>query len=203
MDIQTFGILGEFTNYIFGIGWFIVIVLIYGISTYNSIIWANNSTSESFAAIETVLQNRYDLIPNLVEVVKQYASHEAWVFTKVTEMRAKLVSGGQTASKDRFADENMLQWAMKSIFAVAENYPELKASSNFLELQTQWTEMEDRLQWARRAYNSASKNLSNKKEMFPTNIIAGMMTLPEYAMYAADEAAKITKMDAKAMFGSK
>lgn len=124
-----------------------MIVGLYFISTYNRIIGTKNNVDESFSSIDTVLQNRYDLIPNLVEVVKQYASHEAGVLNQVTQMRSKLLSNTDSkASKERFADENTLQMGMRSIFAVAENYPDLKANSNFLELQTQWSEIEDRLQ---------------------------------------------------------
>ena len=112
------------------------------------------------------------------------------------------MSGSDKWSVGRFTKENELQAGLKSIFAIAENYPDLKASTNFLELQTQWSEIEDRLQWARRAYNSAVKALNNKKEMFPSNIVANMITLPVYAMYEAEEAAKIDKMDAKAMFNA-
>jgi LemA protein len=96
--------------------------------------------------------------------------------------------------------ENELQNGIKSIFAVAENYPDLKASANFLELQTQWSELEDRLQGARRAYNAAVKVLMNKKEMFPSNIIAKMMTIPEFTMFEADDSAKVEKIDAKELF---
>ncbi|MCA9378317.1 LemA family protein [Candidatus Peregrinibacteria bacterium] len=124
----------------------VVIILLVVISLYNSIISTKNKVAESFSAIDTVLQNRYDLIPNLVEVVKQYASHEASVLNHVSDMRAQLVSSSGQANTDRFAAENELQSTMKSIFALAENYPDLKASSSFLELQTQWSEMEDRLQ---------------------------------------------------------
>ena len=89
---------------------------------------------------------------------------------------------------------------MKSIFAIAENYPDLKASNNFLELQTQWSEIEDRLQAARRAYNSSLKLLNDKKEMFPSNIVASMMKIEDFAMFEADEGAKIEKIDAKELF---
>jgi LemA protein len=112
---------------------------------YNGIIGTKNTVEESYSAIDTVLQNRYDLIPNLVEVVKQYASHETAVFQNVSEMRAKLMHG-HTPTEERFANENALFNGMKSLFAIAENYPDLKASTNFLDLQNQWGEMEDRLQ---------------------------------------------------------
>lgn len=200
MEAQTFGLLGQYTNLLFGIGGFGIIAALYLVITYNSIISSKNSVKESFSAIDIVLQNRYDLIPNLVEVVKQYASHESGVLSKVTEMRAALMSQGNAGTAKRFAQENQLQSTMKSLFAVAENYPDLKASANFLELQTQWSEIEDRMQWARRAYNAAVKALNDKKEMFPSNIIAGMMTIEGYAMYETDEVARTTRMDAKEMF---
>lgn len=175
-------------------------LIIYAISMYNSIINTKNTVGEAFSAIDTVLQNRYNLIPNLVELVKQYMSHEAGLINKVSEMRAQLISSTDKSGTDRFAKENELQSGMKSIFAIAENYPDLKASSNFLELQTQWSEIEDRLQGARRGYNAAVKQLNNNREMFPSSIVAGMMTLPVYTMFEADEGAKAEKMDAKAMF---
>ncbi len=200
METQAFGLLGQYTNTLFGIGGLLAIFGIYCISTYNSIINTKNTANEAFSAIDTVLQNRYNLIPNLVELVKQYMSHEASLINKVSEMRAQLVSSTDKNSTDRFTKENQLQAGMKSIFAIAENYPDLKASSNFLELQTQWSEIEDRLQWARRGYNAAVKQLNNNKEMFPSNIVANMMTLPIYTMFEADEGAKVEKMDAKAMF---
>lgn len=200
METEAFGLFGQFTNMIFGIGGVGVIVGIYFIMTYNSIISAKNNVSESLSAIDTVMQNRYDLIPNLVEVVKQYASHESGIFSKVTEMRSALMTQGNTATPDRFAGENQLQSTMKSLFAVAENYPDLKASTNFLELQTQWTELEDRMQGARRAYNSSVKVLNDKKQMFPSNIIAQMMSIPEFAMYEATEEAKKTVPSAKELF---
>lgn len=202
MDTPVFGLLGETTNTLIGLGGIALIIGLYFIVTYNSIINAKNSTNEAFSAIDTVLQNRYNLIPNLVEVVKKYAAHEVAVFDKVSEMRASLLSNGNKGSTERFAQENELQSTMKSLFAVAENYPDLKASTNFLELQTQWAEMEDRLQGARRAYNAAVKSLNNKKEMFPSNMVAKMMTLPEYAMFEADEAAKTANLSAKEMFNA-
>lgn len=202
MDTQTFGILGQYTNMLFGVGGICAIIAIYFVMTYNSIINTKNTTTEAFSAIDTVLQNRYNLIPNLVELVKQYMAHEASLINKVSEMRSQLLSNTNKEGKERFAQENELQAGMKSIFAIAENYPDLKASSNFLELQTQWSEIEDRLQGARRAYNSAVKQLNNCREMFPSSIVAKMITLPDYTMFEADESAKVEKMDAKAMFNS-
>lgn len=177
-----------------------VILLVWFIVLYNSIIRAKNSVLESFSAIDTVLQNRYDLIPNLVEVVKKYAAHETAIFEKVSEMRANLLSQWwENASKNRFEQENQLQAWLKSIFAIAENYPDLKASANFLNLQEQWSELEDRLQAARRAYNSALKNLRDKKETFPSNMVAKSMSLPTFDFFEAETAAK-AKLNAKDLF---
>lgn len=187
---------------IFIIGWILVIALLYIITTYNSIINTKNTVGESFSAIDTVLQNRYNLIPNLIELVKQYMKHEESILNNVSEMRSKLISNTNKSWEERFHEENQLQAWMKSIFAVAESYPDLKANVNFLELQTQWSELEDRLQWARRAYNASVKELQNKKEMFPSSIIAWMMTITEYKMFEAEEQARVEKIDAKAMFNS-
>lgn len=194
MDTQIF--------WLFATVGLLVIVGIYFVTTYNSIINTKNTATEAFSAIDTVLQNRYNLIPNLVELVKQYMAHEASLINKVSEMRAQLLSNTDKGSTERFAKENELQAGMKSIFAIAENYPDLKASNNFLELQTQWSEIEDRLQGARRAYNSSIKILNNAKEMFPSNIVANMMTLPNYTMFEADEGAKVEKLDAKTLFAA-
>lgn len=183
--------------------WIVIgIILLYVIVTYNNIVNTKNNVKESFSAIDTVLQNRYNLIPNLVEVVKQYMQHEANILNNVSEMRSKLISNTNKTWVERFHEENELQAGMKSIFAIAENYPDLKANTNFLELQTQWSELEDRLQWARRAYNASVKELQNKKEMFPSSIVAGMMTIEDYKMFEAEEQAKVEKIDAKAMFNS-
>lgn len=200
MEAQSFGLLWEGLNLFLWFGWLLAFIIIYFIFTYNSIINTKNTVKESFSSIDTVLQNRYNLIPNLVEVVKQYMQHESWVISKVTELRANLMSNSNKSSLERFAQENELQAGLKSIFAVAENYPDLKASANFLELQTSWSEIEDRLQWARRAYNASIKELNNKKEMFPSNIVASMMTIEDYKMFEADSSARVEKLDAKAMF---
>ena len=146
MQTESFGLLGQFTQVFFGIGGIMVVALAYGVYVYNSIIHTKNTANEALSAIDTVLQNRYNLIPNLVELVKRYMSHEAGLIAQVSEMRTRLVSSGEPGSIDRFQNENALQAGMKSIFAIAESYPELKASNNFLELQTQWSELEDRLQ---------------------------------------------------------
>jgi len=192
METQTFLI----------VWWVITFIVLYFIAIYNAIIKAKNSVKESFSAIDTVLQNRYDLIPNLVKIVKQYMQHEANVLKEVTEIRSQLLSNKKQNAEERFIQENSLEIWLKSIFALAENYPELKANTNFLELQSQWSEIEDRLQWARRAYNSAVKNLRNKKEMFPSNIVARTMNIETYKMFEADKEAK-KRLDSNKLFDAK
>ena len=183
--------------------WFILLVIVVFlvitfIWIYNWIVSTKNNVIESKKAIDTVFQNRYDLIPNLVEVVKKYAEHEKTVLEEVTKLRSWAMAA-QEITPDKLKNENILSWTLKSIFALAENYPELKANENFLNLQTKWTEIEDRMQAARRAYNAAVKSLRNKKEMFPSNIIASMMNLPTYPMFEADEEAK-KNLNAKELF---
>lgn len=179
----------------------IAVLGIFVIIVYNKIVSAKNNIEESFSAIDSVLQNRYDLIPNLIETVKQYTKHESETLARLTELRSSMLSGGNSSDFSRFQNENEIFNGMKSIFAIAENYPELKASANFLELQTQWSEIEDRLQASRRSYNSAVKEIRNLKEQFPTNIIAKMFTFKDYDMFEADEQAK-KSLNAKNIFNS-
>ena len=177
----------------------IIGILIY---LYNSIIASKNNLEEAKSSIETFLQQRYDLIPNLVEVVKQYMKHEREVLQKVTELRSSLLNQKGDFSKQRLENENMLTSALKSIFAISENYPDLKANNNFIALQNQWAEIEDNISAARRAYNAALKDLNNKKQMFPYNIIASFIPLPEDYSYfeAAPQAHK--NISAKELFNS-
>lgn len=201
VSTSYFGLFGHSLMTFIGIGGICLLILLYCIVTYNSIIRAKNTVDESFSSIDTVLQNRYDLIPNLIATVKQYMQHESWIMEKVSEMRAKLLSTTDKTSAERFATENELQAGMKSIFALSENYPDLKASNNFLELQTQWSEIEDRLQGARRAYNAAVKEIRNKQETFPSNIVAKIAHIKPYEMFEAVESAR-TNLDAKSLFNS-
>lgn len=179
----------------------VIVAAIIAVVLYNSLIGARNRVDESLAAIDATLQNRLDLIPNLVETVKQYAAHEAGLLSSVTEKRAATVAGtaAHEATTERFARENDLSSTLKSLFAVAEAYPDLKASTNFLDLQNQWGETEDRLQGARRAYNAAVTDLRDKRKMFPSSIVAGMMTLPDYALYEASAEAREAP-DARELF---
>jgi len=180
----------------------ILILIWFGIFfmfVYNTIISTKNRVEETKSTIDVYLQNRYDLIPNLVEVVKKYAEHEKWLLEEVTKLRSELVKQTWEFTEDRFKKENMLTWALKSIFAVSENYPDLKANQNFIALQNQWTEIEDNIAAARRTYNSAVKDLRDKKQMIPYNIIANMIKLPDYDYFKADSEAKV-RLNAKELF---
>jgi len=168
------------------------------VTIYNNVIKTKNLVEENVSAIDTMFQNRYDLIPNLVEVVKQYASHEKELLEWVTKLRSSAMSW-QEMTKDKLQNENMLSGTLKSIFALSENYPDLKANQNFINLQNEWTEMEDKMQAARRAYNAAVKALMDLKEMFPSNVVAGMMNLKKYDMFEASAESK-ESLDAKELF---
>ena len=180
---------------------FIFIVLVSLLLTYNGIIGAKNDVENNQGTIQTILQNRYDLIPNLVEVVKQYTTHEQKMIEQVTTMRAQLVQQ-KTITKESAKDDATLAWALKTVFALSENYPDLKANANFIKLQDQWSELEDRLQAARRWYNYAVISLTNKKEMFPSSVIAGMMNLPVYELFEWSQEAQ-TNISAKDLFAAK
>jgi LemA protein len=153
----------------------LLIPVLYVIGTYNRLVNLRNTTTESWRNVDTELQRRYDLIPNLVETVKGYAAHERAVFEEVARARATAVaSKGSPGSQA--ADENVLVRALGSLFAVVEGYPQLKASQNFLRLQDELVNTEDRIQAARRFYNGNVRTLNNLVQMFPSNLIASGMS---------------------------
>ncbi len=147
-----------------------VVIVLWVIFIYNRLITFRNRAREAWSDIDVQLKRRYNLIPNLVETVKGYAAHEKGVFEKVTQARTQAM-GAQTV-KEKGAAENMLSGTLKSLFAVAENYPDLKASANFLELQRELRDTEDKIQAARRFYNTNARDLNIKIESFPANLIA-------------------------------
>jgi len=150
----------------------VVLVLIFG-AMYNGLVRLNVRANEAWSDITVQLKRRADLIPNLVNTVKGYATHEKGVFAEVTKARADTLSA-QTP-KEAGKAENEFQQALKSIFAVAEAYPDLKASENFKELQAELTDTEDKIQAARRFYNSMVSAFNTKRTVFPTNIFANML----------------------------
>jgi LemA protein len=142
------------------------------IFTFNRLITLKNRVKEAWADIEVQLKRRYDLIPNLVETVKGYAVHEREVFEKVTEARARAMEA--KGMKEKGEAENVLSQTLKSLFAVAENYPNLRASENFQKFQDELTDTEDKIQAARRFYNGNVRDLNIQIETFPANIVAGI-----------------------------
>lgn len=165
----------------------IAIVIVYFISGYNGFIKAKNNVEEAFATMDVYLKKRFDLIPNLVETVKGYAAHESGTLAKVTEARTAVMNSATTA--DKLANETVLSGTLRSLFAVAENYPDLKANQNFLELQGQLQQTEDEIANARKYYNAVVKIFNTKCETFPSNIIAGMFHFTKRPMFevAAEE----------------
>ncbi|MCP6719055.1 MAG: LemA family protein [Patescibacteria group bacterium] len=151
----------------------LILVFLWLVFTYNGLVRLRNRTKEAWADIDVQLKRRYNLIPNLVETVKGYASHERELFEKVTEARSKAM--GAEDLKEKETAENILSSTLKSLFAVSEAYPDLKASQNFLELQRELRDAEDKVQAARRFYNSNVRDLNIKIEIFPTNLIASSL----------------------------
>ena len=152
--------------------WIILIVLVLWIVfAFNGLVSLRNRAKEAWADIEVQLKRRYDLIPNLVNTVKGYATHESTAFENVTKARsAAMGAGGNLA--DKAANENVLAGALKSVFAIAEAYPDLKANQNFLALQSELSDTENKIQAARRFYNANVRDLNTKIEVFPSNLIA-------------------------------
>lgn len=151
------------------------IVVFWLIGAYNALVKMRNRVKEAWADIDVQLKRRYNLIPNLVEAVKGYAAHEKKVFIDVTEARSKAMQAEASGDVAKTLEaEKGLTGALKSLFAVVESYPDLKANQNFLDLQAQLTDTEDKIQAARRFYNGNVRDFNTKQETFPTNLIAGM-----------------------------
>ena len=157
------------------------IIILYFIYIYNRLINFRERVKESSSDIEVQLKRRADLIPNLVETVKGYASHEKEVLEKVTEARSKIVNA-QTVKEGLEAD-NILSSALKTLFAVAENYPDLKANQNFLHLQQELVDAEDKIQSSRRFYNAVLREYQAYKQSFPNSIIANIFKFPNFEYY--------------------
>ncbi|NWF97567.1 MAG: LemA family protein [Nitrospirae bacterium] len=149
----------------------VLLILFYGVAIYNKLIKLRNTVKSSWSDIDVQLKKRYDLVPNLVETVKGYASHEKTTFENVTKARNMAMNASSPADKAKA--ENMLTSTLKSLFALAEAYPDLKANTNFLQLQSQLKELEDNIEYARRYYNAVVRDFNITIESFPSNIIAG------------------------------
>lgn len=165
----------------------VVIILLWIVAVFNGLVTLKNRAKEAFADIDVQLKRRYDLIPNLVEIVKGYATHERELFEKITQARAGAI--GAQGAKAKAEAENMLSNTLKSLFAVAENYPDLKASVNFLELQRELTDTEDKIQAARRFYNTNVRDFNIKIESLPDNVIASAFGFKQMDLFqTANEA---------------
>jgi LemA protein len=154
------------------IGGILLIIIIWVIASYNGFVKLKNSIEEAFSTMDVYLKKRYDLIPNLVETVKGYASHEKETLERVISARNAAASA--TTMEGRIEGENALQGVLKNLFALAEAYPDLKANTNFLELQGELRRMEEEIANSRKYYNAVVKTYNTKREMFPSSIIAGL-----------------------------
>mgnify|MGYP005862746243 FL=1 len=158
-----------------------VVALLAGITIYNKLIRLRNTVKSSWSDIDVQCKKRFDLVPNLVETVKGYASHEKTVFEKVTQARSMAMQASSPAEMAKA--ENMLRDTLKSLFAVAEAYPELKANANFLQLQSQLQELENNIEYARRYYNAVVRDYNILIESFPSNLIASQFHFKQEELF--------------------
>ncbi len=165
----------------------VAVVIIVLVVMYNGLVQAKNSVKNAWSQIDVQLKRRHDLIPNLVETVKGYMKHERETLESVTKARQQAVDLSNASVADRAKIENFLSQTLKSLFAVSENYPDLKANQNFLGLQEEITTTENRVSFSRQAYNDEVLNLNNKTEMFPTNIIAGMFKFEQAEFFEIED----------------
>lgn len=163
----------------------IIIIVLLVIKFYNDLINARNHVENSWSQIDVQLQRRNDLIPNIVETVKGYAGHEKETFTKVTEARANMANA--TSVREVAEADNMISDALKSLFAVSEAYPDLKANQNFIELQEELSETEDKISYSRQFYNDTVLKYNNLCEQFPSSIIAGIFHFKKSEFFEAQE----------------
>jgi len=165
----------------------IAVFIFAAVAIYNGLITLRNRADNAWAQVDVQLRRRYDLIPNLVETVKGYAQHEKGVFQKVTEARSQAINAGSVGEQGKA--ENMLTGALKSLFAVVENYPELKANQNFLMLQEELAGTEGKISYARQFYNDTVMKFNTKQQVFPSNIIANMFGFKEKEYFEIEEPA--------------
>lgn len=164
------------------------VIVMYVISLNNTLVKMKQMVNEATSDIETFLKQRYDLIPNLVETVKGYAKHEKDLFENVTKLRSEAMSAGSTDEKLKL--DKQLQQGISKIFAIAENYPELKANENFLNLQANLKDMEEEIQKSRRFYNGTVRDFNTKIQVFPSNIFAKMFGFSEFPFFEASDEEK-------------
>ncbi len=178
-DLFGLGIMG---TALFCAGILFLLLLVYVVMVYNRLITLRNRVKNAWAQIDVQLKRRYDLIPNLVETVKGYMKHERATLTEITKLRTQIMSGGV---EERARANNMLSATLKSLFAVAENYPQLRASENFQKLQDELTGTEDKISYIRTAYNDAVYMFNTACDVFPSNIIAGIFGFRHEPLFEA------------------
>ncbi|MBI2097460.1 MAG: LemA family protein [Candidatus Vogelbacteria bacterium] len=184
----------DWIDWKFNIPAIIAVAVIWVISIYNSLVAMINRTKEAWADIDVQLKRRFDLIPNLIETVKGYAAHEQGTFDKVTEARTRAITAEQSGNPAEIAKaENFLAGALKSVFAVAEAYPDLKANQNFLELQRELSDTENKIQAARRFYNGNVRDLSIALQAFPSNIVGGIFGFKPAEYFDLDESERAAR----------
>lgn len=163
----------------------LVLAILFVISTYNGLVGARNKVKDQFSQIDVQLKKRADLIPNLVETVKGYAKHESETLDSVIKARNTYLSASNPDAKMKASGE--VSQAIGKLFALAESYPDLKANTNFLDLQNQLSEIEDKISYARQFYNDSVLMYNNKIEMFPSNVVAGMFHFSKESFFEATE----------------
>lgn len=168
----------------------VVLLIFYIVATYNGLISLRNRTDEGFSDIETQLKRRHDLIPNLIETVKGYATHERETFESVTAARNNAVSATSGSPEKQAQAEGILGGALGRLLAVAEDYPDLKANQNFLQLQDELTDTEDKIQASRRFYNMNVRDLNTKIQSVPSNVVAGAAKISEREFFEIEDAAQ-------------
>ncbi|MBQ6860088.1 MAG: LemA family protein [Clostridia bacterium] len=166
----------------------LVVLVLWMIAVYNKLVQGRNKVKNAFAQIDTQLQRRFDLIPNLVETVKGYASHEKELLENVTASRSGYMNA--TTNAEKMMADNQLTSTLKSLFAVAENYPELKANANFAKLQDDLKGTEDKVAFSRQFYNDSVTMYNNSLQTFPNNIVANMFGFKEEELFRTDDSAK-------------
>lgn len=170
-------------------------LLAFIVGAYNSFVKVRNLAEEAFSTMDVFMKKRYDLIPNLVETVKGYAAHESSTFENV--MKARNMANQATTAEDKIANDNVLTGTLKSLFAVAEAYPDLKANQNFMALQDDLNKIEGEIADSRRYYNAVVRDYNTKLEVFPNNILAGIFNFKRKPMYEVSDAAERENVQVK------
>ena len=178
----------------------LVVLALMGISFYNSLIAKKNQVNNAFSAIDVMLKKRFDLLPNLIETVKQYMQHEESVLTKVVELRSRAFTPN-ISNEEKLDIDKQLSSAVRGLMVNVESYPDLKANQNFLNLQSTWTESEEQIAASRRTYNASVTNYNNAIMMFPGSILAGMLNYQQIAVLANTEEER-KNISAKELFNN-